>query len=300
MTTRTTAPPCPACGGPGRDRHYRIEQYDLHRCADCRTEFLVVDDERDAVAVTYWDSYKFEIYADKEVQADYEARYRTVLDQARRFTSTIDRVVDVGCGIGNFLDWVRSQGMEATGADVDDGALATCAERGLEAVHIDELTDRIPAGSIDLITLWDVIEHINEPLAAVERLVPLLRPGGIMAFETPDVTFPLRPATIAIRKVVEPIRWSDMLYYADHQIYFSAAGLTTLLETAGLDVMEHIGMRSPHAKMERIFEVWAGKGAGAGKLGPLLYGPLDATMRTFHLNNKMIVLARKPWDAPTP
>jgi 2-polyprenyl-3-methyl-5-hydroxy-6-metoxy-1,4-benzoquinol methylase len=157
----------------------------------------------------------------------------------------------------------------------------------------------VPEGSVDLITLWDVIEHISEPLAAVERLVPLLRPGGIMVLETPDVSFPLRPATIAIRKVVEPVRWSDMLYYADHQIYFSAAGLGTLLESAGLDVMEHLGMRSPHAKMQRIFEVWSAKGAGAGKLGPLLYGPLDTAMGALHLNNKMIVLARAPWEPDT-
>jgi 2-polyprenyl-3-methyl-5-hydroxy-6-metoxy-1,4-benzoquinol methylase len=296
VNTRKTEPTCPACGGPGKDRHYRIEHFDLHRCRHCRTEFLVVNDARTAVGITYWDGYKFEIYADDEVRADYEARYRTVLDQARRFTSTIDRVVDVGCGIGNFLDWVRSEGMAGTGADVDDGALAACADRGLDAMHIDELPDRIPDGSVDLITLWDVIEHISEPLAAVERLVPLLRPGGIMAFETPDVSFPLRPATIAIRKVVEPVRWSDMLYYADHQIYFSEAGLTALLESAGLEVMEHLGMRSPHAKMERIFDVLSAKGSGAGKLGPLLYGPLDAALRTLHLNNKMIVLARAPWD----
>jgi transposase-like protein len=52
----TTAPTCPACSGPGKDRKYRIDQYDLFRCRTCRTEFLVQNDERDAVPYTYWDS----------------------------------------------------------------------------------------------------------------------------------------------------------------------------------------------------------------------------------------------------
>lgn len=294
MPVPTTAPTCPACSGPGKDRKYRIDQYDLFRCRSCRTEFLVQNDERDAVPYTYWDSYKFEIYADEQVQADYEARYRSVLDRVRAATSPVERVIDIGCGIGNFLDWVRTEGMTGTGVDVDDGAISACMERGLDAVLLDDLLERVPAGSVDVVTLWDVVEHIHEPRAAVERLVPLLRPGGAMVLETPDVAFPLRPATIAIRKVVEPIRWSDMLYYSDHQTYFSVAGLTSLLESVGLEVTEHLGMRSPSAKMQRIFEVWADKGAGAGRLGPLLYRPLDATMRALRMNNKMVLVARRP------
>lgn len=293
VTTSTTPPRCPACAGPGKDRRYRIDQYDLFRCRSCRTEFLVQNDRREPVPYTYWDSYKFEIYADDQVQADYEARYRAVLDRVRAVTPTVERVVDIGCGIGNFLDWVRTSGMQGTGVDVDDGAIATCAERGLDAVLLDDLLERVPAGSVDLITLWDVVEHIHEPRAALERLVPLLRPGGAMVLETPDVAFPLRPATIAIRKVVEPIRWSDMLYYSDHQTYFSVAGLTTMLDSVGVEVVEHLGMRSPSAKMQRIFEVWADKGAGAGRLGPLLYRPLDASMRALRMNNKMVLVARR-------
>lgn len=295
MSSTTTAPTCPACGGPGRDRRYRVEDYDLYRCQDCRTEFLVPNAAREPVAHTYWDDYKFQIYGDDRVRSDYEARYRTVLEASRRYTSTLRRVVDVGCGVGNFLEWVRSEGMDGTGVDVDDDAIATCRERGLDATRLEDLHDRVPAGSVDLVTLWDVVEHLDDPAEVVRDLTSLLRPGGLMAFETPDASFPVRPAVIAIRKVAEPIRWSDMLYYSDHLTYFTVAGLSTLVERAGLEVMEHRGMRSPQAKMSQLFDVWAERGAGAGRLGPVLYRPLDAAMRTFHVNNKMILIARRPW-----
>lgn len=296
MTTNLTSAVCPACGGRGKDRRYQIEEYDLHRCERCGTEFLVLSDDREPASHTYWDGYKFRVYGDEQVRAQYEERYRSVMASARRYTSTIRRVVDVGCGIGNFLDWVRTEGLEGTGVDVEQDAIDSCRERGLDAVHLDELPDRVPAGSVDMVTLWDVIEHVHDPRGMVEDLVPYLRPGGIMAFETPDVSFPVRPAVIAIRKVAEPIRWSDMLYYKNHLVYFSADGIRTLLESAGLEVMEVRGMRSPQAKMRQLFEVWADKGVGAGKLGPALYEGLDGVMRRVHMTNKLIVVARKPWE----
>jgi len=63
---------CPACGGPGRDRNYRIESFDLFRCRLCRTEYLVQSPDREPVESTYWDGYKFELYATDLVQANYE------------------------------------------------------------------------------------------------------------------------------------------------------------------------------------------------------------------------------------
>jgi 2-polyprenyl-3-methyl-5-hydroxy-6-metoxy-1,4-benzoquinol methylase len=296
VSSTTTAPICPACGAPGKDRHYEIEHYDLFKCAACRTEVLVPSSDREPVEHTFWDDYKFEIYGDDKVQAAYEALYDRVFEQARRYTSGIHHVLDVGCGIGNFLDWVRTRGMEGLGVDVEQGAIDSCLERGLDAVLLDQLEDRVEPGSLDMVTMWDVIEHVQDPSAVLQQLVPLLRPGGVMAFETPDVAFPVRPAVIAIRKVAEPIRWSDMLYFSSHLTYFSTSGLSRLLESVGMEVMDIWGMRSPQAKMAQLFDVWAERGAGAGRLGPVLYRPLDAAMRTFHINNKMILIARRPWE----
>jgi 2-polyprenyl-3-methyl-5-hydroxy-6-metoxy-1,4-benzoquinol methylase len=297
VSSTTTAPICPACGAPGKDRHYEIEHYDLFKCAACRTEFLVPSSDREPVEHTFWDDYKFEIYGDDKVQAAYEALYDRVFEQARRYTSGIHHVLDVGCGIGNFLDWVRTRGMDGLGVDVEQGAIDSCRERGLDAVLLDQLEDRVEPGSLDMVTMWDVIEHVQDPSAVLQQLVPLLRPGGVMAFETPDVAFPVRPAVIAIRKVAEPIRWSDMLYYAEHRVYFSSRGLSTLLARCDLDVVDQVGMRSPSAKMANSFQHWADRGAGAGRLGPHLYRGLDWSMRRVGMTNKLIMVGR---TSPTP
>ena len=287
-------PRCPACGGPGRSRRYKVEHFDLYRCELCGTEFLYASEDRPRAEATYWDAYKFEIYADDAVRDDYANRYEQILGRVESEVGPIRSLVDIGCGIGNFLLWAQERGVEAVGVDVDHDAIATARERGLDARHVDDLDALRSAGGVDAVTLWDVIEHVDDPLDMLETARSLLRPGGVVIMETPDVRFPARPFVIAVRKVAEPIRWSDMLYYSDHQTYFSARGLSTLLGRAGFDVIDQQGMRSPSAKMERLFRVWADAGSGAGKLGPVLYKPLDRTMQAAKVTNKLIMVGRTP------
>lgn len=286
---------CPACGGPGRSRRYRVDDYDLHRCTRCRSEFLVLRPGGRPHDGHYWDDYKFEAYGSEESRAEYSRRYAQIFEEAAKYTSTMQRVLDVGCGIGNFVAWAAAGGLDAEGVEVDRQALEVARSRGLVVHELDDLASVVEPSSVDVVTLWDVIEHLVDPAAAVRDLVPLLRPGGLVVMETPDVAFPLRPLAISVRKVAEPIRYSDVLYFADHRTYFSVAGMTHLLEDAGLEFMAHMAMRSPGAKMRSQFEELSGDGRGLTM--SRLYGPLDRFMSAVGMNNKMIVIARRPWTA---
>ena len=287
-------PTCPACGGTARSRRYRVDDYDLYRCVECRTEFLVLRPDGRPHDGHYWDDYKFEAYGNEESRAEYSQRYADVLAESSKYTSTIHRSLDVGCGIGNFASWAVDRGLDAVGAEVDEEAIGAARARGLVVYELEEMASAIEPGSLDLITMWDVIEHLVDPATAVRDLVPLLRPGGLMVLETPDVAFPLRPMSIAVRKVAEPIRYSDVLYFADHRTYFSVAGLRHLLEAEGLDFMTDMAMRSPNAKMRSQFDHMSegGRGLTMGRL----YGPLDRSMNALGMTNKMIVIARRSWD----
>lgn len=288
---------CPACGGPSASRNYQIESYLLFRCRLCRTEFLVPDPAASTDEVTYWDDYKFQLYSAETVRQQYEDRYESVIKLVQDRNDPIMSVLDVGCGIGNFVNWAQSRGMIAYGVDVDADAVDFARNRGLSASLFDDLADHVNPDSVDVVTLWDVIEHTSDPHQLLQRAIPYLRPGGFALIETPDVTFPVRPLLIAQRKVVEPIRWSDMLYYADHRVYFSPRGLSTLMARSGLEIVEQLGMRSPSAKMANVFDLWTERSAGAGNLGPSLYRALDWSMRKTGMTNKLIMIGRKP-DTP--
>lgn len=100
------------------------------------------------------------------------------------------RVLDLGCGRGEFLDVLRGAGIAAEGVDADADAVAACREKGLNVEHGDlfGFLARQEAGSVDGIFCAHVVEHLPSP--RVPELTALaeekLAPGGSLAFETPN------------------------------------------------------------------------------------------------------------------
>lgn len=97
------------------------------------------------------------------------------------------RLLDVGCGNGWFLSLARQAGWTVQGIDFDQGAVQAARSRGLDVSHggIDSFDGMEQA--FDVITLSHVIEHVHAPLDMLARLYRLLRPGGVIWLETPNL-----------------------------------------------------------------------------------------------------------------
>jgi len=97
------------------------------------------------------------------------------------------RLLDVGCGDGGFLRVARAMGYQACGVEIDPAAAALARAQGFE-VH-EGLLEAAPVApaSLDQVTLSHVIEHLHEPVVALERLRGWLRPGGRIWLQTPNV-----------------------------------------------------------------------------------------------------------------
>lgn len=96
-------------------------------------------------------------------------------------------LLDVGCGNGGFLMLARQAGWKVEGVDFDAGAVQTARSRGLKVHHggIDVLAGR--EESFDVITICHVIEHVHDPMAILRRLHALLKPGGVLWLDTPNL-----------------------------------------------------------------------------------------------------------------
>lgn len=100
------------------------------------------------------------------------------------------RVIDLGCGRGEWLELLGEQGFKPFGVDLDDGMLAACRERGLQV----ELTDALSAlratrsASVAMVSAFHLVEHI--PFEMVQDLIRearrVLLPGGLLVMETPN------------------------------------------------------------------------------------------------------------------
>jgi len=96
------------------------------------------------------------------------------------------RVLDVGCGAGDFLVRMRALGWSAHGLEVDEHAVAQARLRGVEVTCATLEAFERP-GAYDLVTLRHVIEHVHDPVGDLRRCRELLAPGGRLVVVTPNI-----------------------------------------------------------------------------------------------------------------
>ena len=97
------------------------------------------------------------------------------------------RLLDVGCGTGGFLkELCRDSKWQAVGVDISERALETARQQGL-TVQCGELDSlHLPAASFDVVTLWEVIEHVPNPRGMLLEIHRLLKPAGVLLMSTPN------------------------------------------------------------------------------------------------------------------
>jgi SAM-dependent methyltransferase len=136
-----------------------------------------------------------------------------------------DRVLDIGCGAGEFVFVLRSRGVEATG--IEPGEEFSDFSRRVMQVPIQTATVEsatVSAGSQRLITMFHMLEHAADPLRALSTLRGWLDPEGRLVVEVPSVD-----ATVQAP--------AHRFHYA-HLYNFTAATLSAIGEAAGLSVLK--------------------------------------------------------------
>ena len=137
------------------------------------------------------------------------------------------RLLDVGCATGEFLAAAKGR-YEAWGIDISPQAIETAAREHpdlaerLFACPVEQAA--LPAGAFDAVTLWDVIEHLPDPVDAVNRLKRLLKPDGVLALSTGNV------GALTARAMGR--RWA-LMTPPEHVSFFNRSSLTRLAELCG-------------------------------------------------------------------
>lgn len=131
------------------------------------------------------------------------------------------RILDVGCGSGNFLDYLKQRmpGAELFGYDLNAELLAGLATRGLGVLSGDLSQMKKLAGELapfDAICMLQVVEHASDPVDLLQTFLGLLRPGGLLIVTTPDAAGPIKNFPDALTEIPphHVTRWTEAAFRA--------------------------------------------------------------------------------------
>lgn len=224
---------CIICGGTKAKVVFREPKGEVLRCTGCRHVYSACDAPQD------YDGYFRDEPTDwNDLFWWDQARHRMYDDFCRRFVAgRSGRLLDVGCGLGFFLKKMREFGSwEAFGCEISpEGAGYARDTLGLPNIFNGRLEDGpFKERSFDLVTLWDVLEHIPDPDPLLSRVRELLKPGGMVFIHTPNVQLQLWKARA--KRLLWGIR-ADIHYLeaAAHLNLYSARTLLILLGRNGLN-----------------------------------------------------------------
>jgi len=162
---------------------------------------------------------------EQNIKITFGKRLKTIESLAHK-----GRLLDVGCATGFFLDLARSQGWEVLGSEVSEFSAGYARERfGLD-VRLGTLRQlHLDTASFHAVTMWDVIEHVVDPLAELQEVRRILRPQGVLSIITPDAGSWM--ARLLGR------RWEEFRRVREHIYFFSRRTMRDMLRKAGLEVV---------------------------------------------------------------
>ena len=235
---------CAACGGRDLVPHLRVrgeagadglipttKQFgtalgDIVRCPACTHMQLDRFPSEDELAAGYATAASDDYVVE---EAGQRASFRSVLERIERHVPP-GRVLDVGCWVGFLLAEARDRGWEeCVGIEPSEFASAYARERLALDVRTEDLfAADLPAAHFDVIVMGDVLEHLTQANAALDRAAELLAPGGVLALELPD-------AGSGVARLLGRRWWSVI---PTHVHYFTRRSAATMLGRHGFEPLE--------------------------------------------------------------
>jgi 2-polyprenyl-3-methyl-5-hydroxy-6-metoxy-1,4-benzoquinol methylase len=195
---------CDVCGHNSPKKIWVKNDYQLMRCGGCGLIYVANPPTSEQLEKLYsFDSGYHKVLVKNETEI---ARH---VGEAQSNLSTLSKcskpakVLDVGCSTGLFLIEAQSAGWAVTGLEYSADSARVAREQNHLNVKQGALQlGMFPPASFDVVTMWDVIEHLPSPNAALEVVLDVLKPGGIFVAKTPNANGLYPVASLAVANTV--------------------------------------------------------------------------------------------------
>ena len=207
------------CTHPGYGRHFAIVQ--------CRQCGLVYANPRfdDDEILQHYGAAQDPLYLEERRgrELTFQRHLAPLLNVYGHWPAASERLLDVGCYIGVFVEVAGEAGWNAMGIEPSSWGTAEARKRGLNVIQGTLANSGLAADSFDVVTMWDVIEHVTDPMEVLRQAHNVLRSDGLLVLHTMDIGSPF--ARLMGR------RWPWLMEM--HLYYFDRKTLRAMLEKAG-------------------------------------------------------------------
>jgi 2-polyprenyl-3-methyl-5-hydroxy-6-metoxy-1,4-benzoquinol methylase len=189
---------------------------------------------------------------------DYDNDKEAMISAFNRYLDLIEgvlpakgRLLDIGAATGFFMKIARGRGWETTGIELSRWAAAKGQNEGLNIIAGSLEKINFPPNFFDAVCLIDVLEHLPDPDAQLKIVSEILRPGGVVAINTPD-------ASSFVAKLLGK-RW-HLLVPPEHIVYFNSSAIKILLRKNNLEAVYSgkIGKKFSLKYIAQIVANWRG------------------------------------------
>ncbi len=290
---------CCVCGSESYDFQFSKNGFDYVTCQDCRTLYVrnrpsfekLKEFYARSESSTYWTNYFFKPVLEARRTKIFQPRVESIIEHfggKQNWT-----VGDVGAGFGIFLEELRKYWKESRFIAIEPSLEQAEICRGLgvdvECSFVEELKEY--DGKFDLLTAFELFEHLNEPARFVEKIYELLKPGGYFLMTT------LNGEGFDIQLLWEN---SKSVTPPHHLNFINPQSLSKLLSSVGFiledcttpgkldwDIVEGM-ITKEKKKVGRFWEMFASQGTVEAKQ------ELQDWISKHNMSSHIKVLARKP------
>lgn len=227
---------CSLCGSSANKILQKFGEYKIVSCNDCGFVFTATRD-RKSLKSLYREEYfhiedsrqKKRGYRSYEKDRDHHLYYfEKKMLLIKNFISK-GKILDVGCALGFFMEAAKKKGFDPYGVDISDYAISYALKKFPNTVFLNTLMGaRLERGSFDCLTMFQTIEHLNNPLENLKEANRVLKKNGIVVIATPNYD-------CLIRKLMGNY-WFEYKP-EEHLNFFDKRTIKLLLEKSGFRLM---------------------------------------------------------------
>ena len=244
---------CPVCDQITSNFFVKKDNFNFFKCGDCGLIFIspVPGDNLKIYSSDYFSGAKKGFgYVDYDIdKRAMSSSLNSYLDKIEKVLPQKGNLLDIGAATGFFIEMAEKRGWKTQGVEFSEYAAQKARDKKLNVKTGTFESSGLKENSFNLVTLWDVVEHLSNPKETLFSVYNILDKGGVIAINTPDSgSFVARALNKGWHLIVPP----------EHLFLFSQKSLSKLLKGIGFEIL-FIGKIGKKFTLQYAVQIMANK-----------------------------------------